>query len=57
MVAHRLELSEDEPKTMLEKCWYAFAKAGEAAGFDVPDIKTLEVENPVVDTKDLPKTW
>lgn len=42
---------------MLERCWYAFTKAGEAAGFDVPDIKTLEVENPVVDTNDLPKTW
>lgn len=57
MDAFRLELSEDEPKTMLERCWYAFSQAGEAAGFDVPEIKTLEVENPVVDTNDLPKTW
>lgn len=53
----RLELSEDDPKTLLERCWYAFSKAGEAAGFDVPDIKTLEVDNTVVDTQDLPKTW
>lgn len=52
-----LELSEDEPKTMFDRCWYAVTKAGEAAGFDVPDIKSLEVENTVVDTSDLPRTW
>lgn len=43
--------------SLVEHFWSGLEQVGGAVGIEIPDIKELEVENTIVDTKDLPKHW
>jgi hypothetical protein len=51
------EEQQTERSTTFGRIWNAITLSFEMAGFEVPDIRELTVENHVVDTQDLPKAW